>query len=651
MRRTWPLLMVALVTLFLAEGQRSLFAALFGLAHDAMVPAVRPRAAILAALPLLAVLAPLLPVARWLDRGAAVAAAALGTAVFRLLMTSPAAGARLAGGMLVVACAAIFLTWAVGHLPRRALAGGVVAGLVADLLLRMAGSSYDLSLQPEWLPAQILLTLALAVAVILWARSRGGAGTLGGGDRGATGGESGEGRLERREGGLRLRGGLALGALLFLDLQVLGHPPIVAHWTGVDHGAAGIMLGVASALALAAALLMGRPTRGRRVTLALVALVTAGSLTGYWADGPAVAGLMAAGHLAALLLLTRALDPASGRRTGVTVAAGFALLMAATALYGVSWFGSLPALAFGDWTPGVFAALGVLLAACFILLPRPAAIPAPPSMAPAVALAGLVAVTAIGMSALNAAGARDADPDPAAAGDALRVAVWDARLGSDADRRFDPGAMADSIRALDADIVALRGTPAGAPAAYGVDLPRWLARRAGLEPRAAWTAAGRPGRAVLARPGLPTSGPERDDPGPHALRVTVAGVPVTVMALTAEAAAGAESARAALEPAGAGPAVVLIAPTLAGNSRASTGVLRAAGFREITSTGAPGAPGHRGAPPRVDPATDRIWVRGLRGEVDGNRSAYRSYHGVLVATLHILRGGIRSTEANDLQTP
>ncbi len=405
--------MVALVTLFLAEGQRSLFAALFDLARDAMIPVLQPRAALLAALPLLAVLAPLIPVARWLDRGTAVAAAALGTALFRLLMTSPAASARLAGGMLVVACAALFLTSAVGHLPRRAMAGGMVAGLVADQLLRMAGSGHDLSLQPGWLPAQILLSLGLLAAVILWARSRSVARTAGDSGGGASAGElgelgeSGEDGLERREGGLRLRGGLALGALLFLDLHVLGQPVLVAHWTGVSYGVAGIALGVTSALALAAALILGRPTRGRAATLALVALATAGALAGYWTDGPAVAGLMAAAHLAVLLLLTRALDPASGRRTGVPVTAGLTLLVVATGLYGMARFGSLPVSVPGGWTPGIFAALGLLLAACFILLPRPAAMPAPPSMVPVAALAGLVALAAIAMSVFTPASGPD----------------------------------------------------------------------------------------------------------------------------------------------------------------------------------------------------------------------------------------------------
>lgn len=492
MRRTWPLLMVALVTLFLAEGQRSLFASLLGLASDALSPALQPAELAMAMLPLLVVLAaPFLPLARWLDRGVAVAAAALATALFRLLMTSSALGAQLVGGTLVVAAGAIFLTWAVGHVDRRAMAAGVVAGLAADQLLRLAGSSYDLSLQPVWLPAQLFLTLGLITVVVLWAREGSAAGSAGGADQGA---------LERREGGLRMRGGLALGALLFLDLHVLGLPPVVAHWAGVSYAAAGLAVGVASALAVAAVLQLGRPTAGRTVTIALVALVTAGAVAGQWAAGPLVAGVMVAAHLAALLLVSRALDPASGRRSGATVAAGFGLFTLATALYSAAFFNALPGVVLDGWTPWIFLATGLLLAACFILLPRPAPLPSPGSRGAGAALALSVALAAVVLS-LDAGANADGAPEGALEGSGpARVATWNVRHGYDEDRRFDPGAAADSIRGLGAGMVMLQDAPVGAPTALGLHLPLWLGRRTGLTPRVPPIASGRTGEAILVRP-------------------------------------------------------------------------------------------------------------------------------------------------------
>lgn len=631
MRRAWPLLMVALVSLFLAEGQRALFASLFAFAHDALFPSLRPADALVAMLPLLVVLAPLLPLARWLDRGAAVAAAAMGTALFRLLMTSPSLGPRLVGGGLVVACSAIFLTWAVGHLDRRALAGGVVVGLAVDQMLRLSGSGYDLSLQPAWAPVQVALSLALIGVVVFWARTESADRKRGGG---RTAGDSGSG-LERRTGGLRLRGGLAFGALLFMDLHVLGLPPVVARWTGVGYPAAGMAVGLASAAAVAATLLLGRPSRGRTGTLALVALATAGALVGYWADGSAVAGLMAAGHFAALVLVTRALEPASGRRSGATVAVGFVLFALATTAYALTFYGVATFPALDGGAPWIFGGVGLLLAACFILLPRPETIPAPASWAPAGTVAVLVALAAVGFSLSTGRGAG------AAAGTAshdgrVRVATWDVRYGFDEEWRFDPAAMAGAIRTLDADVVAIRRALVGSPTAYGMDLPLWLERRTGLRSLVAPDASSPIDAAILTRlAGRAEGVPWPRDGGDGQLirlRAPIAGTTVAFVAVPAgeENLERAASLRAAVAATGGGAAVVL-GDAAGDESGARASILGAAGFRDF--------------------ASGAVWARGLRPEGVAGPYASPPGHRAVVATLHILEGRIRSTDANDLQTP
>ena len=81
MRPDRQLAMSALAFLFFAEGQRVWLASLFGLAYEAVFPTLLPGALLLALLPLLAIAAPFLPLARRFDRDIAVAVALAGIAV------------------------------------------------------------------------------------------------------------------------------------------------------------------------------------------------------------------------------------------------------------------------------------------------------------------------------------------------------------------------------------------------------------------------------------------------------------------------------------------------------------------------------------------------------------------------------------------
>lgn len=384
MRLAWPLLMAAFVSLFLAEGQRALFDTLSHLLHDALAPELRLDAALWALAPLAALLAPLLPLARWFDRQAAIAVPALGAAVTRLPMSHPALETRLIGGALVLAFGAMFLKWAVGHLDRRTLGGGVVLGLVADQLIRLAAPGGDPSLEVGWLPVQAFLSLILIAVVVLWIRD-------------PSDGKS-RNQLERRSGGLRLRAAIALGALLFMDLHVLAVPAAIAARTGASQGIVGIMTGVAGAAATALVLLAPRPTGGRGVTLALAGVVAVAGLVGSVLDGTAAALGVAVGHLAALLLVTRALDPASGRRSGVPVVVGFALFAVIALLHALALRPDPAIPDMGSAAPWLFGAVGLLLAGCFVLLPRPQPLPSPHSRVPAALTAAGVVVLAVVLS-------------------------------------------------------------------------------------------------------------------------------------------------------------------------------------------------------------------------------------------------------------
>lgn len=611
-----------LVFLFFAEGQRAFFGSLLPAVSDALKPTADAGPLLLALLPLAALLLPFVPLARWVDRQGAVAVAVGGLAVFRLPMSHPGLETRLVGGAFVLAFFALFLRWAVGFLDRRAMAGGAVAGLVADQLLRLAGASYDLSLQPAWLPVQVLLSLSLLVAAVLWGRDREA------GQQGEGGGAGGGGRgtgLERRAGGLRLRGALALGPVLFLDLHVLGLAPVLSRWTGVPYEAAALLSAGAAGLALALVLAGAEPTRGRRTLLTLVALVAGAVAAGWWWGGAVAAVLMAAGHGAALLLAARSLDPASGRRSGSVVSAALGALVLLTAAYSLTFHPAFGIPAAGGAAPWVFGAALLVLAAASALLPQaPGTVPALAPMGGVAAAAGVI-IAAAGLSWVAAQSA-PAHPSPAAAPARLRVATLNVSHGFDESRRFDPHAVERALSRAGADVAALHQVSVGLPAAYGVDLPLWLARRTGTRRVVAPDGDRLLGHALLLRPpAIPV--PHRSLPGSSVAGRMLRAVgflgdhPVQLYALSTRARAaepdgGLASAFQVVEP---GSAVV-VGDTAAFRQKAVLTRLREAGFRAVVSTaGARDAAFHPSDPPTT--TRSQIWVRGLMVQEAGDPTA------------------------------
>ncbi|HUG39364.1 MAG TPA: endonuclease/exonuclease/phosphatase family protein [Longimicrobiales bacterium] len=641
MRSDRPLATTALAFLFLAEGQRAYFGSLFALAYDAVFPALRPAAALLALLPLSALLVPLLPLARRLDRAGAVAVAAAGLAIFRVPLSLPDFAVRTIAATLVVACGALFLTWAVGYLDGRAVAAGAIAGLVADQLLRLAGTSWDLSLRPGWLPIQAVLSLALLFLVLA---------PLRGSEATGPGPEPGAGNdLERRTGGLRLRGALALGALLFLDLHLLGLPPVVGRWTGATYTLAALAVSAAGAVALVVTLLGHGPVRNRTLALGLVLLLALGLAAGPWLGGPAGAILLAAGHAAALLLLARALNPASGRRGRGVVTAGMLTFAALTALYAATFFYAFLVPILRGAAPWILGAAVLLVAAAFLLLPQPPATARRVGIAAGVG-AGIAVVAASGLilflvqpeaPAPVGTGAAATASGPGAPGAPVRVATYNIHYGYDEGWRFDPGAIAEAIRAAAPDLVALQEVPVGMPTAYGVDFPLWLERRLGIPAFFSANINRLQGEAILSR--VPTRSvhamplpPAASDRKQLLQLQGVAGgrtVHFHALHLGVHPAERAVQLAAALDHVPAGRAV-LLGDLNAEPGSPETATLRAAGFVdafELAGAEAGGTWPAREPQMRID----WVWLRGIHAVAAEVLEAPPSDHRLVVATLQI----------------
>jgi endonuclease/exonuclease/phosphatase family metal-dependent hydrolase len=630
MRGSLTFALSALALFFLVQGLGALFVVFFAVAYDAVFPRPSALAALLVLPPIACLLTPWLPFSLWIERPKALALGATGAAAGRVLLCWPAFAIQYVGAILTVAAGALFLAKAVGYLDRHKVAAALALAFVLDALLRVAGGGYSSALRAGWLPVQLALSAATVLLLAVWLRDP------------APEEEGGDARtLERRQGGLRLRGALSLAVLLFFELNLLSRPEVAARWTGVSYRAAATALIAAGAAALV--LLLTRPplARHRPRTLVLVALATLGAA---FAD---IAPLGAAGrltlfvlaHASALVLFGRAVQPASGRRRGWTLAAGLSVLLVLNVLLGFTFFYAFTApIMQGGLRPLVLTA-GVLLAAMLALIPRPLkesslgrhvlAVPAAVAFA---LVAWLVTPTA--------------PPAAAPVGDTVTVATWNVHYGFDEHWRYDPERIARTIEESGAHVVALQEVPAGMLTAHGTDLARWLGDRLGMRALFAPAINGVLGDAVLTR--LPVADfaviplpPARADRKTAArTRLVVRGTAEvdTLTVLTThfglEPDEQAVQVAAALARLAGIERAVFMGDLNAGEDSGVARALRAAGFRDAFELAGARA---RPTAPASRPAAriDWIWLRGLDAASALVSAGAGSDHRLVAATVRM----------------
>ncbi|MCX6071681.1 MAG: hypothetical protein NTU91_12640, partial [Chloroflexi bacterium] len=155
------------IVLFFLQALRVIFSVLFGITYDQLFagsPDAWLPVSILLVLVALALpaLAPRTPTHTWLAVLASVAAVA------RVALTFNDATLRYWGALVVLGAAGLYLAGLLTA--RRSLAlPSLLTALAIDQLLRAVGQTFDISLQPVWLPAQILwaaviVGIALALA-------------------------------------------------------------------------------------------------------------------------------------------------------------------------------------------------------------------------------------------------------------------------------------------------------------------------------------------------------------------------------------------------------------------------------------------------------------------------------------------------------
>ncbi len=419
------------------------------------------------------------------------AAAAMLLAVFATPLLAPVVRRLLGPRMAMAACVGALGVWRlavplVGHVrPLLAVVGAVAALLATTLVLTddslgkaevsglalLAGLGLDVAIRagfatwdPVWqtgpapLAVAIVLVAALGTALVVVLRSGPGpsptpaVSTLG--------------------------GGVAVGALLALEIVFLLSPGFVASSAGISLSWSTMVVLGGLALAVAAfAATWGVRTRS-------VAIGAGVLLTGVGFLLPAISGsAVMPGVLAAQLATGAALaavlaptTPGPRRRGELGLAAGWLVLAVTVLLYQVHFDQPLP---FGNrW---VIAAAGAL-AALAAFRPRRAAGPMGPTPVRHAATAA-AALLVVGVSVATGLAATGVGETVAPApGAALRVVEWNVRQAvTEGDGNLDPAVVASVLSQGGApDIVVLPEAARGWPLSGDIDLASWLSRRLDL---------------------------------------------------------------------------------------------------------------------------------------------------------------------------
>ncbi|SIO85798.1 endonuclease/exonuclease/phosphatase family protein [Nocardiopsis sp. JB363] len=329
------------------------------------------------------------------------------------------------------------------------------------------------------------------------------------------------------------RSWLALGPLLFLSGLYTANPAVAETIGGTPYAASALAVVAVASIAVAAHPRWVSPNPYVPLAVLLAVLATLAFAARLPGDVP---GALPAWTLIALLLGQLALAACAGWAATDTVTAASPTRTGVLATLGLLGFVVLVFAFYAAYdlhVTNTYVPFAALLLLAVAVLPRMGdAVPPPPEhVLPATAVAAALTLV-VTIAAPLARPEADA-PRPSA--DGLRVAAYNVRMGFGMDGRFSVAEQADTLRELDADVIALSEVDRGWLLNGGHDGLSLLAEH--LDMTAYWAPADGPfwGDAVLTNlpvssvrgHALPGSGPT----GAQALEVTVAhdGTEVTVV--------------------------------------------------------------------------------------------------------------------------
>lgn len=407
------------------------------------------------------------------------ALAAAVVAVGRVFMTLSDPFVGVLGAALVVAGGGLYIAALARQLPAR-LAVALVLGLVVDQIVRAAGQTLDPTWHESFLPVQTGLSVVLFVIAVARLLARG---------------ESPFSAIPSYSG-ISLGGGLALGAVLFLEMALLGLPNATAVWSGISYGTIAPWLVAGTALALVPIV-----RDGARRILTLVDVQWRGWFWLVIASLFVVVGNRFTGPVAGVSLIVvqllvvldlwwiaRPLGEQTRDVTGLSIVVAFGTL---ALLFGADFFtyeyAFVRDFAGGlDWLSALMRGmrglgLGVIIVAVALsaipLMNARRRIPWMRGDRREILLGGAVVFVSAAVVTLLAL-----PPEVGAFGttDRLRVASYNIHGGYSLYFDHDLSAIADTIWESGADVVLLQEVDAGRLVSYGADQALWLGRRLGM---------------------------------------------------------------------------------------------------------------------------------------------------------------------------
>jgi endonuclease/exonuclease/phosphatase family metal-dependent hydrolase len=467
--KTWPLLAIELtaVLLFFLQCLRGLFSTVFGAMYDAVFlhQGVFLAAATVALLVLSCLLPSILP-AGLLRSPLARLFTAIGVFTGRIFLAPSEPQTTMFACLFSFACAGLYIG-TVSDTPGFPFVRAVVVATVADMVLRTAGDTYDITLRQSWFPFQVFLSVGLAVASLFVYRAR---------HCGAS---------PRVNRALRSLNGFSFGAFLFVQVSLLAMPGAVARWSGVDYSyvVPTVLLCTVLPLILCDALstAFSHPKMSFWIQFSFLITAAGGVTLGYLTRGViSLVGLSLAQVtllLAFLLTYTLGQKEKYSSHPGRPVSIGLTVLVVLNVAWAFTFAYPYVGLRF-------FRHLGLpvfLSAMVMVVWPRVRSRVRferveRPRFKLSIAHAGIAfAVLAVGtIFALP--------PRPSRVGEnqSIRVGTYNIHYGYDGLWQHTLPEIAKTIEQSNVDIVFLQEVDACRITSYGVDTALWLARRLGM---------------------------------------------------------------------------------------------------------------------------------------------------------------------------
>jgi endonuclease/exonuclease/phosphatase family metal-dependent hydrolase len=442
------------VMLFFFQGLTVVLSVLFGIIYD-QVFAGSPGPWLVISVLLVAVAliaASISPVSPTRTR-MAILASATGIARVALSINNP--DVRFWGGLVVLAAGGLYLA---GLLTARrpVVLPAVLGGLAVQQVLQAIGWTYDVTLQPWWLPIQIVWgALIIVLAVVVGRRSAAG---------------------DRRASQLGIWSGLGFGGLIFVETSLLSLPHAMAQWGSGSYPFLAAWTFVATMALLIPRVRheVNRRVSGSQAGRASVAVTLPPiMMAAYFTTGIVSEAALMLSQALALITLACLVDARSQRPkpTGGMLAIGLALVLLLNFLnaFAFTYPYSLPFMRGLGWVPYLLA---TVLAGAGILRQMPVAV-SWNELSPRLnfslpfGVVGLVAIILV------------VRPQPIEnlPGSGVRIASYNIHYGYDKPWHFNLDEIAHTIEAEQVDVIALQEVDTGRLTSYAVDDVRYLSRR------------------------------------------------------------------------------------------------------------------------------------------------------------------------------